>query len=115
MDSRWDYGYADAGLDAMDPSFTPTRELTPNQTEVPSCMDVVAGGAAGYLGPSGTAFYRTFFDGLAVAGTALRLQFQACSFYCRVFVNGKRSAITGRADTLYSGLMFRQTHCTRMR
>ena len=35
LDGRWDYGYADGGdgsapgLDAMDPSFIPTRELTP--------------------------------------------------------------------------------------
>jgi beta-glucuronidase len=51
-------------------------------------MDLVAGGASGYLGPRGTAFYRTQFQAPA-AGLPVRLQFQACSFYCRIFVNGK--------------------------
>ena len=39
----------------------------------------------GRLGVRGVAFYRTTFEH---AGAA-RLQFQACSFYCRVFVDGK--------------------------
>ena len=74
--------------DSMSPSLSPSSAIahTPNTTEVPSCMDLVAGGAPGYLGSRGVAMYRTKFSS---AGTVpMRLQFQACSFYCRVWVNG---------------------------
>ena len=47
---------------------------------------MVAGGAPGFLGPRGVAMYRTSFT---TAAAAVRLQFQSCSFYCRVFVNGR--------------------------
>lgn len=94
LDGLWSYGYIDGGdgshssFDAMSPSFKPEDSLTPTQTQVPSCSDVVAGGASGYLGPRGTSFYKTTFT--APAGDApVRLQFQSCSFYCRIFVNGK--------------------------
>lgn len=50
-------------------------------------MDVVAGGAPGYLGPRGVAMYRRKFS--TPGAVPMRLQFQACSFYCRVWVNGK--------------------------
>ena len=99
LDGQWEYGlYAaaspldfdpswpiGANFDSMAPSFTPSDSLTPNKTTVPGCMDVVAGGAAGYLGPRGVALYRTTFS----STVPVRLQFQACSFYCRVWVNGK--------------------------
>jgi hypothetical protein len=39
------------------PAYLHVRDTgkTPNSTAVPSCMDVVAGGAPGYLGPRGVA------------------------------------------------------------
>ena len=90
LDGTWSYGYIDgwnSGFDSMSKSFSPTAGATPNKTTVPSCMDVVAGGAPGYLGPRGVAMYRTSFA--ARSSDPVRLQFQACSFYCRVWVNGK--------------------------
>ena len=72
----------------MNASFRPSDGATPNMTSVPSCMDVVAGGAGGYLGPRGVGLFRTSFRSPA-AGSAVRLQFQSCSFYCRVWVNGR--------------------------
>ena len=103
LDGQWDYGLYAApspddfdpswpvgvDFDSMSPSFAPKASLTPNTTAVPGCMDVVAGGASGYLGPRGVAMYKTTFKSPSTAGTAVRLQFQACSFYCRVWVNGK--------------------------
>merc|ERR1712070_1169785 len=94
LDGEWSFGFIDGGdgsspgFDAMNPSFEPSQNLTPNKTSVPGCMDNVAGGAPGYMGPRGTGFYRTLFRGPA-QGIGVWLQFQACSFYCRVWVNGK--------------------------
>ena len=91
LDGTWSYGYIDgwnSGFDSMSKSFSLAPGCCPNKTAVPSCMDVVAGGAAGYLGPRGVAMYRTSFA-TPSAGAPVRLQFQACSFYCRVWVNGK--------------------------
>ena len=95
LDGSWNYGFLNGGnnpsslnFDSMAPSFNPStdpRASTPNKTAVPSSMDVVAGGAPGYLGPRGVGMFRTTFE----ADTPVRLQFQACSFYCRVWVNGK--------------------------
>ena len=93
LDGEWDYGYIDGGdgssskFDAMS-KFHPKDISTPKKMAVPSCMDVVAGGASGYLGPRGTAFYRTSFE-TPSKSRSVRLQFQSCSFYCRVFVNGE--------------------------
>jgi len=88
LDGDWSYGYVDGpGFDSMNPEFGPKLAHTPNTTAVPSCMDVVAGGASGYLGPRGVAMYRTNFATPA-PGLPVRLQFQSCSFYCRVWVNG---------------------------
>lgn len=91
LDGTWNYGYIDgwnSGFDSMSKTFSPKLGVTPNKTVVPSCMDVVAGGASGYLGPRGVAMYRTSFASPS-SGAPVRLQFQACSFYCRVWVNGK--------------------------
>jgi len=88
LDGVWSYGLHLDGLDSMSPEFSPDRSKTPNVTTVPSCMDVVAGGASGYLGPRGVAIYRTTFES-PPEGLHVRLQFQSCSFYCRVWVNGK--------------------------
>lgn len=96
LDGRWSYGllaspdyHRGAGqvlpknFDSVDPHFGPTSPLaaTPNVTAVPSCMDTAD---PGYLGTRGVAMYRTMFD----HPEAARLQFQACSFYCRVWVDG---------------------------
>eukprot|EP00928_Gymnodinium_smaydae_P073392 TRINITY_DN56601_c0_g1_i1.p1 TRINITY_DN56601_c0_g1~~TRINITY_DN56601_c0_g1_i1.p1 ORF type:complete len:707 (-),score=80.53 TRINITY_DN56601_c0_g1_i1:131-2251(-) len=73
-----------SSIDSMDPSLDPTKtELTPNATLVPKTMDAVA---PGYMGPRGVAFYRRKFT--QRRGPA-RLHFNACSFYCRVWVDGK--------------------------
>lgn len=90
LDGEWSFGFIDgwdSGFDSMDPNFMPARAITPNKTLVPSCMDVVAGGAPGYLGPRGVGMFRTNFSSPA-ANVPVRLQFQSCSFYCRVWVNG---------------------------
>ena len=92
LDGQWSYGFVDgydSGFDSMSPEFQPTPSDTPNKTAVPSCSDVVAGGAPGFLGPRGVAMFSTTFSSPATAETPMRLQFQSCSFYCRVFVNGQ--------------------------
>lgn len=67
----------------MDPRFDPKpMALTPNTTQVPSSMDA---SPPGHLGPRGVAMYRRMFTQRGRA----RLQFLACSFYCRVFVDGQ--------------------------
>ena len=89
LDGSWSYGFIngyDSGFDSMSPAFKPKASDTPNKTAVPSCSDIVAGGAAGYLGPRGVAMYATTFASPVAA--PVRLQFQSCSFYCRVFVTG---------------------------
>jgi len=73
-------------FDSMDPALNPSNPVmaTPNKTNVPSCVD---NAPPGYLGYRGVSFFRTYFDyDLSIAPA--RLQFQACSFYCRVWVNG---------------------------
>lgn len=90
LDGTWSFGYIDgwnSGFDSMSPTFKPADASTPNTTTVPSCFDTVAGGAAGYLGPRGVAMFRTTFR--STKSSAARLQFQSCSFFCRVWVNGR--------------------------
>ena len=84
LDGEWSFGLLDrpSAFDSMSPSFSPADAPTPNTTSVPSCFDEAG---MGELGVRGVAFYRTTFEH---AGRA-RLQFQACSFYCRVFVDGE--------------------------
>lgn len=90
LDGLWNYGYeADPNFDSMSKALRPHSRFTPNKTAVPSCMDVVAGGAAGYLGPRGVGMYKTSFASPATSGASVRLQFQSCSFYCRVWINGE--------------------------
>lgn len=52
--------------------------------DVPKACDVTA---PGIEGPRGTFFYRTTFEGKPGVGSLL--QFMACSFYCRIFVDGE--------------------------
>ena len=84
LDGQWQYGLnLDERFDSMDPGFDPTPvRLTPNTTQVPSSMDA---SPPGRLGPRGVAMYRRTFTQRGRA----RLQFLACSFYCRVFVDGQ--------------------------
>ena len=84
LDGEWAFGVLDrpSAFDSMSRSFSPADAPTPNKTSVPSCFDAAG---MGQLGVRGVGFYRTTFEH---AGAA-RLQFQACSFYCRVFVDGK--------------------------
>lgn len=84
LDGQWKYGlHLSPDIDAMDPNFNPSDPaLTPNSTSVPMSMDVAP---PGHMGPRGVAMYRTTF---AQQGQ-VRLQFMGCSFYCRIFVDGK--------------------------
>jgi beta-glucuronidase len=81
----WRFGYDGAFGDA-------TRRLsasdlaaihTPENCRVPSAFDVAP---PGVVGRRGTGFYRTGLQ--LAAGRRGRLRFAACSFYCRVFVDG---------------------------
>ena len=80
----WSFGLSlDASFDSLAP-LTPASIATPNLTRVPSSFDAAP---PGVLGPRGAAFYRRTFDA-PPAGARQRLWFGACSFYCRVFVDG---------------------------
>ncbi|CAB9519929.1 Beta-galactosidase [Seminavis robusta] len=92
LDGTWEMGQLGsidhpppADYDSMDPNFDPSKAETPNSTEIPSCIDNTP---PGYLGYRGITYFRTHFDYDLTASPA-RLVFQACSFYCRVFVNGQ--------------------------
>ena len=72
----------DPAFDSMDPSFSPAKATLSTKATVPSCSDVVAGGAAGYLGPRGVSMYKTTFQTPAdtdapAAAAPVRLQFEA--------------------------------------
>ena len=81
--ASWEYGLHFDIADSVGVDPSKLANLTPNKTAVPSCIDAVA---PGYAGPRGVAFYRTTFS--QAADTPARLWFGACSFYCRVFVDG---------------------------
>jgi beta-glucuronidase len=73
-------------FDSMDPNLDPSTIATPNLTQVPSTVDNTL---PGYLGYRGVSFFRTIFRPPSPSSSPARIQFQACSFYCRVWVNGK--------------------------
>ena len=82
LDGEWAFGYY--------PDFNRTLDLidtaaikTPETVLVPSSFDVAA---PGVLGRRGTAFYRRTFH--LPGGNPGRLHFAACSFFCRVWVDG---------------------------
>lgn len=86
LDGEWEYGLmagAELSFDSMNPHLDPRKILTPNRTVVPMTMDTAA---PGWSGPRGVAVYRRTFT--QREGPA-RLQFNACSFYCRVWVDGQ--------------------------
>jgi beta-glucuronidase len=92
MDGTWSTGQLGSienpptGFDSMDLSFSPTSSLaaTPNKSFVPACVDNTP---PGYLGYRGVTMFRTTFD-FNLNSAPARIQFQACSFYCRIWVNG---------------------------
>jgi beta-glucuronidase len=72
------------GYDSMDPNLDVSTIVTPNLTNVPSTVDQAP---PGYLGFRGVSFFRTAINTSSPIAKA-RIQFQACSFYCRVWING---------------------------
>lgn len=85
----WRFGYDDAFGDAarrLSASDLAAIQ-TPERCRVPSAFDVAP---PGVVGRRGTAFYRTEVQ--LSAGRRGRLRFAACSFYCRVFVDGVQLA-----------------------
>lgn len=92
LDGTWETGRLGTtetppvAFDSMDPDLRPTNPqfATPNQTNVPSCVD---NAPPGYLGYRGVSFFRTSFE-YDLSAAPARLLFQACSFYCRIWVNG---------------------------
>ncbi len=82
LDGLWNTSRLEnpSGFDSMDPNLDPSQISTPNITEVPSTVDNTL---PGYLGYRGVSFFRTTFSSSGPA----RIQFQACSFYCRIWVN----------------------------
>ena len=87
LDGIWQIGLY-SGVDAMAPAKEILKLATPNMTTVPSCFDQQG---MGELGFRGTAVYRTYFgrgNESSWERQHVRLQFQACSFYCRIFVDG---------------------------
>ncbi|CAJ1343191.1 unnamed protein product [Effrenium voratum] len=83
LDGEWLFGFNDSkGFDVLAPFNTQAPGLTPQGVQVPSSVDAAG---PGILGRRGVAMYRTHFQQKGHA----RLQFMGCSFYCRVFVDGK--------------------------
>ena len=83
LDGEWSYGLHHGMMPARPELDLSSSTWTPNTTTVPSCIDPEP---PGYLGPRATAVYRTTFR---QTSEAARLWFGACSFYCRVWVDGK--------------------------
>eukprot|EP00050_Salpingoeca_kvevrii_P002588 m.197425 g.197425 ORF g.197425 m.197425 type:complete len:621 (+) comp10645_c0_seq1:1304-3166(+) len=83
LDGQWSFGYLGAAV--PDATAVPYMASgTPNVTTVPGSFDVVSPGISG---PRGTALYRTFFT--ADPKKMQLVQFAACAFYCKVFVDGE--------------------------
>ena len=86
-------------FDSMDPNIDISEIRTTERVTIPSTIEVVAdpdhGYLPGYMGYRGVSFFRTHFETAPTergdrftVGPAARIQFQACSFYCRVWLNG---------------------------
>lgn len=78
LDGIWEFGFS---LNA-DPLRADPLSPTPSSVRVPHSFDVAA---PGIPGQRGTAFYRTKFE--VDPDKSLLINFAACSFYCRVFVD----------------------------
>eukprot|EP01012_Entosiphon_sulcatum_P058680 TRINITY_DN8281_c0_g1_i1.p1 TRINITY_DN8281_c0_g1~~TRINITY_DN8281_c0_g1_i1.p1 ORF type:complete len:602 (+),score=62.71 TRINITY_DN8281_c0_g1_i1:40-1845(+) len=77
LDGQWNFGFANK-VDVN--NVDPRKIETPETVLVPSVFD---NAPPGVLGRRGTAFYRTTVD---LDGPGL-IQFTACSFYCKVWVD----------------------------
>ncbi len=93
-------------FDSMDPNIDISKINTHEKVTVPSTIEVIVdpkhGYLPGYMGYRGVSFFRTQVETNGVAGRstpqwtgtrapggpAARIQFQACSFYCRIWLNG---------------------------
>lgn len=86
MRRSWDFLTAKQGIDPTGISYASAKALIDgsiDSMDVPKACDVTP---PGIEGPRGTFLYRTRFG--ATPGKSSLLQFMACSFYCRVFVDG---------------------------
>eukprot|EP00756_Hemistasia_phaeocysticola_P006893 Hpha_TRINITY_DN14039_c0_g1::TRINITY_DN14039_c0_g1_i1::g.44274::m.44274/K01195/uidA, GUSB; beta-glucuronidase len=85
LDGEWAFGLnLEPGFDSLRSDINVTDPvLTPNTTNVPSCFDAAP---FGIPGDRGVAFYRRSFK---QSEGAARIQFNACGFYCRVWIDGK--------------------------
>lgn len=103
-----DGGRSLPSFDSMDPNIDISKIHTIEKVAIPSTVEVLVdpehGYLPGYMGYRGVSFYRTSFEtetkevairstpgsmeGRSSGGPAARIQFQACSFYCRVWLNG---------------------------
>lgn len=70
-------------FDSLEPDLDIANIATPHRTRVPSTVDNTLPGHLGYRGVS---FFRTTFQ--HSSHLPARIMFQACSFYCRVWLNG---------------------------
>ena len=70
-------------FDSMSKDFDPTPIDTEEQVPIPSTLDATPIGHPGYRGVS---FFRRVFEFDLSNGA--RIQFQSCSFYCRIWING---------------------------
>ena len=86
LNGEWSFGFDAAFEDALRP-LDPSSVKTPETASVPSAFDVTR---PGLLGRRGTAFYRRSFS-LQPHSRGL-LHFAACSFFCRVWVDGAEVA-----------------------
>jgi hypothetical protein len=97
----------DTRFDSMDSNIDISKIHTIERVTIPSTIEVIAdpehGYLPGYMGYRGVSFFRTHFETNEAAAArstpesmgkrppyqpAGRIQFQACSFYCRVWLNG---------------------------
>ena len=85
LDGAWSFAFNASFEDPLDATIDAGAILTPETVTVPSAFDVAE---PGVNGRRGTAFYRRQFT-LAPAGRSGLLHFSACSFFCRVFVDGE--------------------------
>ena len=110
LDGIWNTTRLEASsvFDSMDPNLNISKISTPEQVKIPSTVEVNAdpehGSFPGYMGYRGVSFFRTHFETSIPSnehtgnqnlrqpntnkGPGARIQFQACSFYCRVWLNG---------------------------
>jgi len=72
-------------FDSMSPEIDPSKIRMREMASIPSCVD---NQRPGHLGYRGVSFFRRNFT-FDLNGSGAKIQFQACSFYCRVWVNGK--------------------------